>query len=65
MQRGARAVALSRDHKPSLPDEMRRITDLGGKVIFWGRWRVEGAVCVRVRVSSSLRDDTTRMQRTD
>jgi hypothetical protein len=46
VQRGARAVALSRDHKPSLPDETKRITDLGGKVIFWGRWRVEGILAV-------------------
>ena len=25
---------------------MRRITDLGGRVIFWGRWRVEGILAV-------------------
>lgn len=46
VQRGARAIALSRDHKPSLPDEAKRITDAGGKVIFWGRWRVEGILAV-------------------
>lgn len=46
VQRGARVVPLSRDHKPSLPDELERITGLGGKVIFWGRWRVEGVLAV-------------------
>lgn len=46
VQRGARVVPLSRDHKPSLPDELQRITGLGGKVIFWGRWRVEGILAV-------------------
>lgn len=39
-------VRLSRDHKPGMPDETRRITDLGGKVIYWGRWRVEGLLAV-------------------
>lgn len=46
VQRGARVVPLSRDHKPSLPDELQRITEMGGKVIFWGRWRVEGILAV-------------------
>mmetsp|Transcript_3676 Transcript_3676/g.5691 ORF Transcript_3676/g.5691 Transcript_3676/m.5691 type:complete len:660 (-) Transcript_3676:370-2349(-) len=39
-------VRLSRDHKPGLLDETKRITDLGGKVIYWGRWRVEGLLAV-------------------
>ena len=39
-------VRLSRDHKPGMPDETRRITDLGGRVIYWGRWRVEGLLAV-------------------
>ena len=39
-------VRLSRDHKPGMPDETKRITDLGGKVIYWGRWRVEGLLAV-------------------
>eukprot|EP00978_Attheya_sp_CCMP212_P003185 scaffold6581_cov57-Attheya_sp.AAC.13 len=37
---------LSRDHKPGVPDETRRITELGGRVVYWGRWRVEGLLAV-------------------
>jgi serine/threonine protein phosphatase PrpC len=29
-----------------MPDETRRISDLGGRVIYWGRWRVEGLLAV-------------------
>eukprot|EP00542_Grammatophora_oceanica_P021418 CAMPEP_0194046474 /NCGR_PEP_ID=MMETSP0009_2-20130614/21141_1 /TAXON_ID=210454 /ORGANISM="Grammatophora oceanica, Strain CCMP 410" /LENGTH=508 /DNA_ID=CAMNT_0038691777 /DNA_START=385 /DNA_END=1911 /DNA_ORIENTATION=+ len=39
-------VRLSRDHKPGMPDETKRITELGGRVIYWGRWRVEGLLAV-------------------
>ena len=39
-------VRLSRDHKPGVPDETKRITDMGGRVIYWGRWRVEGLLAV-------------------
>ena len=39
-------VALSDDHKPDRNDETKRINDLGGKVIHWGRWRVEGVLAV-------------------
>ena len=35
------------DHKPSLPRETKRITSLGGRVIYYsGRWRVEGKLAV-------------------
>ena len=37
-------VSLSRDHKPGSPDELKRITELGGRVLYSGRWRVEGYV---------------------
>ena len=39
-------VRLSRDHKPGMPDETKRISELGGRVIYWGRWRVEGLLAV-------------------
>ena len=39
-------VALSSDHKPNRPDERKRIIDLGGRVVLWGVWRVEGVLAV-------------------
>ncbi|KAJ4794174.1 Protein phosphatase 2C family protein [Rhynchospora pubera] len=42
LSRGGRAVALSSDHKPNRPDEMRRIEQAGGKVIDWNGFRVWG-----------------------
>lgn len=46
VRRDGSIVRLSRDHKPGMPDETRRITELGGRVIYWGRWRVEGLLAV-------------------
>ncbi|ETV71395.1 hypothetical protein, variant 1 [Aphanomyces astaci] len=40
------AVPLSSDHKPNRPDERERVTNMGGHVIFWGVWRVEGILAV-------------------
>lgn len=37
---------MSVDHKPNREDEERRIVQLGGKVIHWGRWRVQGVLAV-------------------
>ncbi|POM78307.1 Protein phosphatase 2C [Phytophthora palmivora] len=37
---------LTSDHKPNRPDERRRIQELGGSVVFWGVWRVEGILAV-------------------
>lgn len=45
---------LSRDHKPGMPEETRRITDLGGKVVYWGRWRVEGMLAVSRSVGDAF-----------
>ncbi len=46
VRRDGTVVRLSRDHKPGIPDETRRISELGGRVIYWGRWRVEGLLAV-------------------
>ncbi len=46
VKRDGSFVALSEDHKPGRNDETKRINDLGGRVIYWGRWRVEGVLAV-------------------
>jgi protein phosphatase 1L len=46
VQRGGRAVRMSVDHKPNREDEMARIKRLGGKVVHWGQWRVNGVLAV-------------------
>jgi protein phosphatase 1L len=43
---GGRAVDMSHDHKPIREDEKQRILDLGGRVIHYGTWRVEGILAV-------------------
>lgn len=40
------AKALSEDHKPNSDSEKKRIEALGGSVVFWGVWRVEGILAV-------------------
>ena len=45
---------MSVDHKPNREDEERRIVQLGGKVIHWGRWRVQGVLAVSRSVVLSL-----------
>lgn len=46
VRRDGTTVALSEDHKPDLMRETKRINALGGRVIHWGRWRVEGVLAV-------------------
>lgn len=41
-----RAIPMSSDHKPNREDERRRIEALGGRVIHYGTWRVEGVLAV-------------------
>ena len=41
-----RGVSLSVDHKPNHPKEKERITRLGGTIMLWGVWRVEGVLAV-------------------
>lgn len=46
VKRDGTAIDLSQDHKPDRNDETKRINALGGRVIHWGRWRVEGVLAV-------------------
>lgn len=43
---GGRAIDMSHDHKPAREDEKARIEKLGGKVIHYGTWRVQGVLAV-------------------
>jgi len=43
---GGKALALSCDHKPNRDDEKKRIEKLGGRIVFFGTWRVEGVLAV-------------------
>ncbi|KAG8375099.1 hypothetical protein BUALT_Bualt10G0065100 [Buddleja alternifolia] len=42
--RGGVALPLSSDHKPDRADERERIEAIGGKIINWNGWRVEGVL---------------------
>jgi serine/threonine protein phosphatase PrpC len=46
VQRGGRVKPMSIDHKPNREDEEKRIVKLGGKIVHWGRWRVQGVLAV-------------------
>lgn len=41
-----KAVDMSHDHKPIREDEKARIEKLGGRIIHYGTWRVEGVLAV-------------------
>jgi serine/threonine protein phosphatase PrpC len=44
--RQGRAVDMSVDHKPARDDEKERIEKLGGRIIHYGTWRVQGVLAV-------------------
>ncbi|GFZ08259.1 HOPW1-1-interacting 2 [Actinidia rufa] len=44
--KGGKAIAVSRDHKPDLTDERKRIEEAGGFVIWAGTWRVGGVLAL-------------------
>lgn len=44
--RNGKAVPLSSDHKPDRPDELNRIQEAGGRVIFWDGPRVLGVLAM-------------------
>ena len=39
-------VKVMDSHKPDRPDERARVEGLGGTVIHWGAWRVNGQLAV-------------------
>ncbi|XP_066996161.1 protein phosphatase 1E [Anabrus simplex] len=41
-----KAVQVVNPHKPDRQDERQRIEDMGGCVIYWGSWRVNGQLAV-------------------
>jgi len=41
-----KAFEMSEDHKPGREDEKKRIENLGGRIIYYGTWRVEGVLAV-------------------
>lgn len=44
--RGGVVTPLSNDHKPDRPDELKRIEDSGGRVIYWDGARVLGVLAM-------------------
>lgn len=54
VKKNGRTTALSRDHKPDRNDERDRIARLGGSVVHWGVWRVEGILAVSRAIGDRL-----------
>eukprot|EP00456_Euglypha_rotunda_P011505 TRINITY_DN13028_c0_g1_i16.p1 TRINITY_DN13028_c0_g1~~TRINITY_DN13028_c0_g1_i16.p1 ORF type:complete len:291 (-),score=31.93 TRINITY_DN13028_c0_g1_i16:12-884(-) len=46
LARSGKAVEMSVDHKPVREEEKKRIEQLGGRIIYYGTWRVEGVLAV-------------------
>ncbi|XP_054814472.1 probable protein phosphatase 2C 24 isoform X2 [Prosopis cineraria] len=44
--RGGKPIPLSSDHKPDRPDELNRIHEAGGRVIYWDGPRVQGMLAM-------------------
>jgi protein phosphatase 1L len=57
VQFNGRVMPLSRDHKPDRNDERDRIARLGGSVVHWGVWRVEGILAVSRAIGDRLLKD--------
>lgn len=47
-------IPLSIDHKPNSVEERDRITKLGGTVVHWGVWRVQGVLAVSRAIGDKL-----------
>ena len=50
-------TSLSNDHKPDRLDERERISRLGGTVVHWGVWRVEGILATSRSIGDRLLKD--------
>jgi len=51
--RNGQAVHVVNPHKPDRQDERERIEDMGGCVLFWGTWRVNGQLAVSRAIGDS------------
>ncbi|XP_075220815.1 uncharacterized protein LOC142324071 [Lycorma delicatula] len=45
---------IVKPHKPNRPDERTRIEDLGGSVLHWGVWRVNGQIAVSRAIGDQM-----------
>ena len=54
VRKDSSTVPLSFDHKPDRADERERIVRLGGSVVHWGVWRVEGVLAVSRSIGDKL-----------
>jgi protein phosphatase 1L len=46
IRKDGRVQMMSQDHRPDRKDEENRIRRLGGKLLYYGSWRVEGVLAV-------------------
>ena len=48
-------------HKPNREDERARIEALGGTIMHWGTWRVNGQLAVARAIGRDLAEDDASM----
>ena len=57
--RSGQAVDIVAPHKPNRVDEKKRIEALGGSVIYWGTWRVNGQLAVSRAIGKQIAHHTS------